>query len=38
MIYKKVFLYSAVVLSVAGLGVGAGKGVVNATETKSDCW
>ncbi|OQO64439.1 hypothetical protein BH743_12195 [Enterococcus faecium] len=35
MIYKKVFLYSAVVLSVAGLGVGAGKGVVNATETKA---
>ncbi|EGP5179410.1 hypothetical protein EJX00_12800 [Enterococcus faecium] len=35
MIHKKVFLYSAVVLSVAGLGVGAGKSVVNATETKA---
>ncbi|EGP0010704.1 VaFE repeat-containing surface-anchored protein [Enterococcus faecium] len=35
MIHKKVFLYSAVVLSMAGLGVGAGKSVVNATEAKS---
>ncbi|EMF0511266.1 VaFE repeat-containing surface-anchored protein [Enterococcus hirae] len=35
MIYKKVFLYSAVVLSMSGLGVGAGKSVVNATETKA---
>ncbi|MDC4248734.1 VaFE repeat-containing surface-anchored protein [Enterococcus faecium] len=35
MIHKKVFLYSAVVLSMAGLGVGAGKSVANATETKA---
>ncbi|HAQ7627662.1 TPA: VaFE repeat-containing surface-anchored protein [Enterococcus faecium] len=35
MIYKKVFLYSAVVLSMAGLGVGAGKSVANASETKA---
>lgn len=35
MIHKKVFLYSAVVLSMAGLGVGAGKSVANASETKA---
>lgn len=35
MIRKKVFLYSAVVLSMAGLGVGAGKSVANASETKA---
>lgn len=37
MIHKKVFLYSAVVLSMAGLGVGAGAGksVANASETKA---
>ncbi|MDB1678303.1 MULTISPECIES: VaFE repeat-containing surface-anchored protein [Enterococcus] len=35
MIHKKVFLYSAVVLSMASLGVGAGKSVANASETKA---
>ncbi|HAQ5019879.1 TPA: VaFE repeat-containing surface-anchored protein [Enterococcus faecium] len=35
MIHKKVFLYSTVVLSMAGLGVGAGKSVANASETKA---
>lgn len=35
MIHKKVFLYSAVALSMAGLGVGAGKSVANASETKA---
>lgn len=35
MIHKKVFLYSAVVLSMAGLGFGAGKSVANAGESKA---
>lgn len=35
MINKKVFLYSAVVLSMAGLGFGVGKSVANAGESKA---
>ena len=35
MIHKKVFLYSAVVLSMASLGFGAGKSVANAGESKA---